>query len=30
MKNTQFLTYKYANGIVMTEEPFDEPPELRA
>ncbi|HHU96512.1 MAG: Gfo/Idh/MocA family oxidoreductase [Bacteroidota bacterium] len=23
-ENTQFLTYKYANGIVMTEEPFDE------
>ena len=23
-KDTKFLTYKYANGVVMTEEPFDE------
>lgn len=23
-KDTQFLTYKYENGVVMTEEPFDE------
>ncbi len=23
-EDTKFLTYKYANGVVMTEEPFDE------
>ena len=23
-ENTQYLTYKYANGVIMTEEPFDE------
>ncbi len=23
-KDTKFLTYKYANGVIMTEEPFDE------